>query len=240
MDAFAFIIGLTLAIAGLFLYKDYTKFLRGAYSKHGKVVSIQQIFTNKLYSDSPLRNSSFVKNGFYPVIEYALNDEAVQFTAIDHLNSGNFHVGDEVKLKIIKTRRKQNRPCNTAIALTSMILILSLGLVCTGIISTTALSIGQIFLASCVIAICLSILVVYFRGQDDHVVQDLSQTRSGRTQICLSEPTAFRNWNSALRDPIQRNKIRSSKFCGATCMCSAFLMLVFAIQPLATLFISIS
>jgi len=240
MDAFALIIGLTLATAGVFLYKDYAHFLRGAYAKQGKVVSIQQVFTTYLHSESTSKNKPYVENGFYPVIEYLINGEGVQFTAIDHNNSGSFHVGDQVRLKIIKTRRKENRPCKTALALVSMIVILCGGLVIAGLASTIQVTIGQIFLASFVIAVCLAILVLYIKDQDEHVIQDLTQTKSGRTQICLAEPTAFRNWKSAFYDPVQRTKIRSSQFCGATCMCSAMFMLAIAVQPLTLFFITLS
>jgi len=240
MDAFALLIGLTLAIAGVFLYKDYAHFLRGAYAKQGKVVSIQQVFTNNLHSEPINKKKSFVENGFYPVIEYLIKGEAVQFTAIDHNNSGNFHVGDQVKLKIIKTRRKESRLCKTAIALVSMIFILGAGIVFAGLASTVQVTIGQIFLSSLVIAICLAILVLYIKDQDEHFIQDLTQTKSGRTQICLTEPTAFRNWKSAFCDPVQRNKIRGSQFCGATFMCSAMFMLALAVQPLTLFFITLS
>lgn len=231
MDAFTFIISLTLAIAGFFLYRDYARFLRGAYAKHGKVVSIHQVFSNNLYLHEGASMQPYVKNGFYPVIEYPLEGGPVRFTAIDHLASGNFHVGDKVKLRIIKTRRKHSRTCKTLIALISMISLLALGMISAALTSSIYISLGQVLLASIVIAASLSILIFYQRDQDSHYIHELTHTKSGRAQLYLAEPAAFKNWTSALHDPVQRIKIRSSQFCGATFIGSALLMLSVAIQP---------
>ena len=235
MDAFTFIIGLTLAVAGVFLYRDYARFLRGAYVKQGKVVSIQQVFCTQLSSETTSNHQPFVKNGFYPIIEYPQDGGAIRFSAIDQNASGNFHVGDQVRLRIIKTRRKSNRTCKTVIALVSMLGLLGIGMLSSAIISSIHISVGQVFLASVVIAASLAILVLYIRDQDQHCIHDLIYTRSGLTQLYLAEPTAFKNWKSATNDPVQRSKIRSSQFFGATCMGSAMVVLVIAIQPFSQL-----
>lgn len=235
MDAFTLIIGITLAIAGIFLYRDYARFLRGAYAKYGKVVSIHQVFTTPLSTLGPQTKAPFVKNGFYPVIEYPLEGGKVRFTAIDSNASGSFHVGDQVKLRIIKTRRKRSRTCKTLVALIAMISLLSIAMVAGAISSSIEISFNQVLLASFVITACLSVLIMYIRDQDQHYIHDLTQTKGGRTQLCLAEPTAFKNWNSALRDPVQRYKIRSTQFFGATCLGSSAIMLVFAVHPLTQL-----
>lgn len=240
MDAFTLIISLTVAVAGFFLYRDYSRFLHGTYAKHGKVVSIHQVFSNYLYqTKNNGNNSPYVKSGFYPVIEYPLDGEPVRFTAIDHLASGNFHVGDKVKLRIITTRRKHSRTCKTLVALISMISILGLSLIGAALISSIAISLGQILLSSCVIAASLAILILYQRDQDQHYIHELSRTKSGKAQLFIPEPAAFRNWTSALSDPAQKAKIRSSQLCGATCIGIAFIMLSLAIQPTIQLLLQV-
>jgi hypothetical protein len=232
MDAFTFVIGLTLAVAGFFLYRDYARFLRGAYAKQGKVISIQQVFSAQLSSDATRLAPPYVRNGFYPVIEYSLKDGPIQFTAIDKNTSGSFHVGDQVKLRIIKTRRKATRVCHTFIVLVAMVTLLSLGMISAALSSSFQISIGQVFLASCVVAASLSMLIFYLRDQDQLYTHELTHTKGGRTQLCLAEPTAFKHWKSALLDPAQRYKIRSSQLCGATCMGTAMITLTIALQPL--------
>lgn len=232
MDAISYIIGLTVAVTGFFLYRDYTRFLRGAYAKYGKVVSIHQVFANTLgYDDNNQTSEPYVKNGFYPVIEYPLEGGPVRFTAIDQLASGNFHVGDKVKLRIIKTRRKHSRTCKTLVALISMISLLALSMVGAALIPGIHISFGQILLSSLVIAVSLSILILYQRDQEQHYVHNLGHTKSGRAQLYLPEPAAFKNWTSSLSDPAQRIKIRSSQFCGATCIGFSLIILMLAIQP---------
>ncbi len=240
MDAFTLIISLTLAIAGFFLYRDYSRFLRGAYAKRGEVVSIHQVFANNLYQHQGSKMQPYVKNGFYPVIEYPLDGGSVRFTAIDHFASGNFHVGDKVKLRIIKTRRKHSRTCKTLTALISMITLLGLGMIGAALTSSIHISLAQVLLASTVIAASLSILIFYQRDQDSHYIHELSHTKNGRAQLYLAEPAAFKNWTAALHDPIQRIKIRSSQFCGATFIGSALLILSVTIQPSLQILLQLS
>lgn len=240
MDAFTLIISLTLAVAGSFLYRDYSRFLRGAYAKYGKVVSIHQVFSSLTSHADNSTSQTYVKNGFYPVIEYPHEGGPVRFTAIDHLASDNFHVGDKVKLRIIKTRRKHSRTCKTFIALISMISLLSLGMIGAAITSSIYISFGQVLLASMVIAASLSIMVLYQRDQDQHYIHELSHTKSGRAQLCIPEPAAFRHWKSALQDPVQRIKIRGSQLCGATCIGSALVMLSIALIPSIQLLLKLS
>ncbi len=236
MDAFTLTMAATLAVAGWFLVRDYARFLRSTYAMRGKVTSIQQVFVSR----APLNREgapaeSFVKNGFYPVIEYATKTGPVSFTAIDSNASGRFHVGDKVSLKISKTRRKETRMCRTFSVLVMMLAILCMTLVGIALFSAVKASAAQIVLASIVISVCLSILVLYVRGQDENCMHDLTRTESGYAQLCLFEPTAFRHWKSALRDPAQRYKIRSSQFFGATCMGSALVMVLASLQPLVLL-----
>lgn len=229
IEALTILISLTLAVTGVFLYRDYASFLKGAYAKRGRVVSIQAAFPKQLYSNST--STSFVSEGFYPIIEYNHEGQAVRFTAIDHLASAKLHVGDKVQLRIIKTRRKENRACKSLIALVGLITILGITLFAAAVIGNTNLSLTQIFLGSFVIALSLAILALYFSDQDQHFLHDLKETKRGYTQLFLAEPTAYKKWQSSFRDPVQRIKIQSSKLCGATFIGSSMAVLSSIISP---------
>ena len=114
IDAFTFFMGLTLAVTGWFLCRDYARFLGASYFLKGRVTSIQQVFVAPSLRDAREgRPQPVVSDGFYPVIEYTSPTGAISFTAIDRSTSGRFHVGDEVRLRVSKTRRKQNRVCKS-------------------------------------------------------------------------------------------------------------------------------
>jgi hypothetical protein len=222
------LISLTLAVTGVFLYRDYSRFLKGAYIKRGKVVSVQATFSNiNRQRDQAGRHNtaSAIPVSYHPIIEYHHDGEAIRFTAIDHLASARLHVGDKVQLRIIKTRRKTNRACLTLITLISLIAVLGLTLFITAISGGTVMSLQQIFLGSFVIGLSLAILALYLSDQDQHFVADLKQTKRGYTQLFLAEPTAYKKWHSSLRDPVQRFKIQGSKVCGATFIGSAIAIL---------------
>lgn len=229
IETLTILISLTLAVTGVFLYKDYAGFLKGAYAKRGKVVSIQAVFSHRLNSTKP--DTPFVDNGFYPIIEYTHNSEAVRFTAIDHLASAKLHVGDKVQLRIIKTRRKANRFGKRLIALIGLISILGITLFSTALTETTLLSLPQIFLSASVIALSLLILALYFSDQDQYFLNDLKETKKGYPLLFLAEPTAYKKWQSSLRDPIQRLKINSSKAFGATFIGSAMALFGSTVSP---------
>ena len=229
IEALTILISLTLAVTGVFLYRDYARFLKGAYAKLGKVVSIQPAFPQTI--NNTKLGTTFVSGGFYPIIEYIHNGEAVRFTAIDHLASARLHLGDKVQLRIIKTRRKANRACNSLITLVSLISILGITLFSTAIVGTTSLSLTQIFLGSFVIALSLAILALYFIEQDQHYLHALKETKKGYTQLFLAEPTAYKKWQSSLIDPIQRFKINGSKLCGATFIGSSMALFGTTISP---------
>ncbi len=226
IEALTILTSLTLAVTGIFLFKDYANFLNGTYAKRGKVVSIQSTFP-KLSNTS----KTFIAEGFYPIIEYIHEGQAVRFTAIDHLASAKLHVGDKVQLRIIKTRRKENRACKCLIILVSLITILGCTLFSAALSGNTQLSISQIFLGSFVIALSLAILALYFSDQDQHFVNDLKETKRGYTQLFLAEPTAYRKWKTSFGDPTQRFKIQGSKLCGATFIGSAMAILTSTITP---------
>jgi len=231
MDLFTFFISITLAVAGVFLFRDYSHFLKSTYAKNGKVVSIQQRFYTHLSLDPHSQTQTFIKNGFYPVIECPQEGGSVLFTAIDQHNAGNFHMGDNVDLKIIKSNRQSSRACKTKIILSSLLMILGFGIISAALFSSIQASLGQIFLASSVIAAGLSILVLYARNQDESSIDQTTLNKGGQMQLRIAEPTAFRNWKSTRLDPIQKSKIRHSKFCGITCLGASLMVLAFTFQP---------
>lgn len=231
MDAFSFLMSITLATAGLFLIRDYASFLKGSYAMVGRVKAIQQVFRILPENEEEARKI-YVTNGFYPVIEYEADGQLVSFTAIDRQASGQLHVGDTVKLRVTKSRRRADRRNKVATLLVSLLSSLCLGLTLDALFSEVHLSIVQVVLASLTVAVSLAILVVYVRDKDDYYINDVVRTRGGYIQLCLFEPTAFQKWQSALRDPNQSFKIRSSQAFGATCMCAAMVMLAVAIEPL--------
>lgn len=230
IETLTILMSLTLAVTGVFLYRDYASFLKGAYVKHGKVVSIQAAFSNHIRTPEILAKS-FVPEGFYPVIEYKHEGQAVRFTAIDHLASAKLHVGDNIQLRIIKTRRKENRACKTLIALVSLIAILGATLFSAAITGNASLSLAQIVIGSFITALSLTILALYFSGQDQHFLHDLKETKRGYTQLFLAEPTAYKKWQSSFRDPVQRFKVQGSRCCGATFFGSAMLVLGSTLSP---------
>ncbi len=216
------LICLTLAVTGVFLCRDYSRFLKGAYLKRGRVVSIQPTYTNPTAHEGINKATPIA---YHPIIEYMHEGEAIRFTAIDHLASAKLHVGDKVQLRIIKTRRKANRSCTTLVVLICLMATLGFTLLTAAINGNTTLTLWQIFLGSFVIALCLAILALYFSDQDQHFIDDLKETKRGYTQLFLAEPTAYKKWQTSFRDPVQRIKIQGSKFCGATFIGSALLIL---------------
>lgn len=234
MDAFTLVISLTLAVAGLFLCRDYARFLRGTYAVSGRVTSIQQVFHSHMTTHQPEAIKSHVENGYYPVIEYRAPGGAISFTAIDQSASGRFHIGDEINLRISKTRRNESRACKTVVALVAMLALLCVGLSAAAFISGIDLSAIQIYLASLVIAIGLAILALYVREQDERGASQTTQIAGNRSLLCLCEPSAFKNWAFSVKDPVQAYKILGSQFVGASCMCGAFVMLIVALRPISS------
>lgn len=228
MDIFIFVIGLTLAAASVFLTKDYVRFLLGAYSVRGKVVSIQQVFVPCVPQNSEV---PYVKNGFYPVVEYLSEAGPVIFTVIDPATSGRFHVGDRVGLKVAKTRRRQRRNSKSISILLLAQLLLAACLLSAALFSSFELSTIKIVLASAVLALCLTILILYTRDQDAQGINDFGHSRFGCPQLCLFEPTACDKWQNAWMDKRQQLKIRGSRVFGAFCMMLAGVLFVLAMQP---------
>lgn len=231
---------LTLAVTGWFLCRDYARFLRTSYTMRAKVTSMQQVFVPRGEIELEVAEKTqepFLKNGFYPVIEYRTPNGPVSFTAIDASASGRFHVGDELRLRVSTTRRKHARMCKSFSLLVLSLVVLAMGLLGSAVFADFALSYAQIVAASFVIALGLAILVLYLRDRDENCIHEMTRTEGGRSQLCLFEPAAFHHWKSTFRDRQQRYKIRSSQIFGSACFGFAMLTLALAIQPTVFLYI---
>ncbi len=232
MDAFSILISLTLACTGVFLCRDYARFLRGSYAVTGRVKAIQQVFRFDAGKYGEVTSQPLVANGFYPVIEYENEGATVCFTAIDQIASSQVHVGDSVRLRITKSRRHSRRTNTMVTLLIALLSSLGLAMVLGPALFAEPLSVLQIILASLTITVCLAVLVFYARDKDEYHIHDTTRTPGGRIQLCLCEPTAFQKWQRALCDPAQTLKIRSSQAFGATCVCFAMVVLAVALHPL--------
>ena len=229
MDIFIFVVGMTLAAVSVFLLKDYVRFLLGVYSVPGKVISIQQVVVPRLAASPGPR---FVQSGFYPVVEYGSDAGPITFTMIDPATSGRFHVGDRVSLRVAKTRRRHRRN-SRCVSVLMLLQVLLFGLLVSAAVSTSfELSVVKIALASAVLALCLAILILYTKDQDEQGINDFGHSRFGCPQLCLFEPTACSKWHDAWVDRRQLLKIRGSQAFGACCMMMACVLFVLAMQPL--------
>lgn len=228
MDAFAVMMALTLVSAGFFLVRDYVRFLSGVYTVNAKVISIQQVFLPR-HNDAA--QATYVSDGFYPVIEYETESGPISFTAIDSLTSGRFHVGDRLRLKVTKSRRRSQRRCRSVTVLFSLLMILAAFLIVSALFATFDLSLLKIIEASFVLGIGSAMLIIYTREQDAQGISQVAGYEANHTQLCLYEPTAFSKWRNAWQDRRQRNKIRGARACAGFCFTSACLLLVAAVQP---------
>lgn len=232
MDFFILIIGMTLASAGVFLFRDYVGFLLGVHSLSGKVISIQQVF---VHGRQHQRGQPFVGDGFYPVVEYQSESGPLAFTAIDPSTSGRFHVGDSIKLNVAKSRRSERRMSRTTRTLIVLLLSLLACLVAAPMLASFELSPMKIILASVVLAFCFAMLIVYVRDLDEQGLNDYAHSRSGRPRLCLFEPTAFCKWSDCWMDRRQQMKIRNSQIFGVFCVLLACVLVVLSLQPLLLL-----
>ncbi len=232
MDIFILIVGMTLAAAGVFLFRDYVGFLLGVHSLSGKVISIQHVFVHRRH-DNGCR--PFVGDGFYPVVEYPSDSGPLAFTAIDPSTSGRFHVGDNIKLNVAKSRRSQRRTSKSTRVLILLLVALLGILVAAPMIAGFELSIMKITLASVVLALCFAMLIGFVRDQDELGLNDYAHSRSGRPRLCLFEPTAFCKWHECWMDRRQLLKIRSSQIFRAFCLLFACVLFALSLQPLLLL-----
>jgi len=234
MDAFIFVMGLTLAAVGVFLFRDYVRFLAGSYSISGKVVSIQQVFIPKPIGRK-VDIEPYVADGFYPVVEYKSDSTPIRFTAIDNVASGRFHVGDKLRLKVTKSRRKHQRHCRSMSILMSLLVLLASLMFVSATMTGYHLSVIKIISASFVLAIGFAMLIIYTREQDEQSEQNQLDTGKAYSQLCLFEPTAFNKWQATWQDRRQLKKIRGARAAAGFCFTSASMLVLAALMPVLSL-----
>lgn len=232
MDIFILIIGMTLASAGVFIFRDYVGFLLGVHSLSGKVISIQQVFVHGRHDK---HGEPYVGDGFYPVVEYQSDTGPLAFTAIDPSASGRFHVGDSIRLNVAKSRRSERRMSKTTRVLILLLVSLLGCLIAAPLFAGFELSMMKITLASVVLALCFAMLIVFVRDLDEQGLNDFAHSRSGRPRLCLFEPTAFCKWSECWMDRRQQMKIRNSQIFGVFCVLLACVLFVLSLQPLLLL-----
>jgi hypothetical protein len=233
VDAFVFVMGMTLATIGLFLFRDYVRFLSGTHRIRGKVVTIQQAFIPR--RDAQEEGCQFVSDGFYPVVEYQSEGEAVRFTAIEKAASGRFHVGDKLSLKVSKSRRKRHRHCRSMSVLTALMTVLAGFLVFFAFASGHHLSILKIVCASFVLAFGFAMFIIYLREHDEQGNDTSIDHNRAYPQLCLFEPTAYDKWQSNTRDRRQLQRIRGVRAAAGFCFTSASMMLGAALLPMLSI-----
>lgn len=236
IDVYNVVIALTLAVTGILLVRDYARFLTGVHSIKASVTSIQQVFLPPPTETSSYVNR-FVVDGYYPVVQYNTESGPVSFTVTDQEASGRFHIGDRIRLRVTKTRRKENRVCKSFTLLGSLLCLLIAGLLASAFVEGIQLNAAQIVVASFVLAFCLLVIARFKRDQEDFHSLDMMQSQTGLTQLCLSEPTAFKYWRTTMMDRSQLNKVRSSQFFGFACFGAAAVVVIAAVYPSVTLFI---
>lgn len=204
----------TMAVAGVLLTRDYVRFLQSNHSVNAVVKTIQHVFT-----PSSLRTGT--KSGYYPVLEYQTESGPISFTCVDELAANRFHIGDELKLHVSKSRRTHNRNCRTFVLLSAMLAVLVTGLFAAAIEPSLGLSLAHIIVSSFVVATCLFVIVRYKREQDESSMMQTLDIDSGRARYWLREPTAFKHWRTCFNDKKQNSKVRLSQAFGGVCFAIA-------------------
>ena len=161
MDVLLLLMGLTLAAAGWLLIRDYTRFLYSTYSARGKVVSIEPG-----YWPRPAGSGEARKPGYFPVIEYYWNGESSRFTALMAEAMTSLQMGDLVTVQVSRSRRQKGRLGHGIMVLMALLGSLAFLLMLGAVIQSQRPDMVHVCLASIVLAVCLFIIVMYFRQQD--------------------------------------------------------------------------
>lgn len=202
---------ITMAVAGLLLMRDYTRFIRSVETVKARVTSIQHVFR---HAD----NNSPMTSGYYPVMEYRTPDGgSVSFTCVDASISGRFNVGDSIRLKLFKSRRRFSRDCRTFSLLCLLLGTLVAGMFAGAAMPELGLDALHIISASFVIAICLFVIIRFKREQEaSHGVVSFRNDGS-EARYFLNEPTAFKHWKKNVTCSYQALRIRISQVFGLVC-----------------------
>lgn len=210
MDVFVLVMGLTLFTAGWFIFWDYVRFLYSAYSVKGRVVS----FTSPYLSNSYQKNYALKDTPYHPVIEYHWGGRLIRFTSIDHSCADQLQVGDTVNVNFSRSRRQRNRLGKGSITLMLMLGMLCIALLTGALLVNIQLNLVHIILASCILALSLSFIILYLRNQDEASSGNAKPMNPFR--VFLSEPASFCHWSQLTFDAIQKRRILGFRMIGAT------------------------
>lgn len=222
MDVFVLVMGMTLFTAGWFIFWDYVRFLYSAYSVKGRVVSFTSPY---IVSPSSQRYRS-AQPQYHPIIEYLWGGQLIRFTSLAHSGTEQMQVGDIVNVCVSRSRRQRSRLGKGSIFLMIMLAALCIVLLSGALLVNIQLNVAHIILASCILALSLSFIVLYLRNQDD--------TNSGIVRrlnpfsIFLSEPASFCHWSQMTSDTFQRRRILGFRMIGAACFTAGVSMIVAA------------
>jgi hypothetical protein len=222
MDVFVLVMGLTLFTAGWFIFWDYVRFLYSSYSVKGRVVS----FTSPYLLGGSARRTRRTASGMYPIIEYLWAGQLTRFTSLDHAGAEQLQVGDIVNVCVSRSRRQRSRLGKGSIFLMIMLAALCVVLLSGALLVNIQLNVVHIILASCILALSLSFIVLYLRNQDE--------THSGLVRrmnpfsVFLSEPSSFCHWSEMTQDRFQRRRILGFRMVGAACFTAGVAMIVAA------------
>lgn len=224
MDLLLLLMGLTLLTAGWFLMWEFARFLHCAYSLQGRVVSMEPGFGVHKHLHGPDAKSF----SFFPVIQYDWMGEPTRFTSLDSKCIVGLQIGDQVKLSFSRTRRSEVRIGRMVMMLVVSMALLVAGMFSASVLIRESLDMGHILLASLVLAVCLFIIILYIRQQDEmspSTRYPQSQSQS-QTNVFILEPTNVCYWKGLFTNRSQRRRIWVSKVVGGCCLVLGVLMLL--------------
>lgn len=202
MDVFILVMGGTLATAGWFLIRDYTRFLASGYTVRGEIVGLERAPTSQ----------------FFPVIRYAHRNELITFTAIDTQLSRSYQMGDEIPLRVSRSRRHRERLCKSSKLLILMLLLLAVTLSTKALLPSLIENIIEICVASLILTFGVVLMVPYCREQDGDDSMRNFGGMTGRQIFRLSEPAACSHWEQLLDNIGQKRRIATVRLFGIACL----------------------
>lgn len=226
MDLLLFLAGLTLLVAGWFLIWEFARFLHCAYVVPGTVVSMEPGFGLRRH----LQTAEASRYSFFPVIQYEWMGLPTRFTSLDQQCIAGLQIGDQVKLSFSRSRRTHGRIGRMVLLLSASMGLLVGGVLASSMASGQGVDMIHILMASFVLAVCLCIIVLYTRQQDE--TNPATRYPQAQVQSVLNvfilEPTNVCYWKNLFTNRSQRRRILFSKMVGGVCFMAGMLMLISA------------
>jgi len=220
MDVFALVMGVTLVCVGWFLSGDFRRFLAGSYNIPAKVVSVAQAYMPSGNMLPSRRSTDSVINygSYYPVCEYRQSGEQVRFTAIGEHVGNLYQIGDQLRLKVSRSRRAHGRICKGAQILLAVLSLSALMLLGSPAFGFFHLTMAHICLASVVLTLAFVVFLMYVRERDECDALTSVVSPANKYVLCLREPTAFSHWGVLNSDAVQRRRMFSARLFGGLLM----------------------